>query len=36
MGVGRIAEDVGFVAEFDLATGLRDYLAWREASGFLE
>jgi len=36
MDVTRIAEDVGFVAQFDLATGLRDYLAWREATGFTE
>ena len=34
MDVTRIEEDVGFVAQFDLATGLRDYLAWREAAGF--
>ena len=36
MDVTRIEEDVGFVAQFDLATGLRDYLAWREATGFTE
>ena len=36
MDVSRIREDVGFVAEFDLAAGLRDYLAWREATGFIE
>jgi nucleoside-diphosphate-sugar epimerase len=36
MDVTRIEEDVGFVAQFDLATGLRDYLAWRQATGFTE
>ena len=36
MDVTRIEEDVGFVAQFDLPTGLRDYLAWREATGFSE
>ena len=36
MDVTRIEEEVGFVAQFDLATGLRDYLAWREATGFTE
>ena len=36
MDVARIREDVGFVAQFDLATGLRDYLTWRESTGFTE
>jgi nucleoside-diphosphate-sugar epimerase len=36
MDVTRMREDVGFAAEYDLATGLRDYLAWREATGFTE
>ena len=36
MDVARIGEDVGFVAQFDLASGLRDYLEWRESTGFTE
>ena len=36
MDVARIGEDVGFVAQIGLASGLRDYLAWREATGFTE
>ena len=36
MNVARIREDVGFVAQFDLASGLRDYLSWRESTGFTE
>ena len=36
MDVTRIEEDVGFVAQFDLAAGLRDYIAWREATGFTQ
>ena len=36
MDVNRIADDVGFVAQFDLMAGLRDYLAWREATAFIE
>ena len=36
MDVARIREDVGFVAQIGLASGLRDYLAWREATGFTE
>ncbi len=36
MDVTRMEEDVGFVAQFDLASGLRDYFAWREATGFTE
>ena len=35
MDVARIGEDVGFVAQFDLASGLRDHFEWRE-SGFTE
>ena len=36
MDVTRMREDVGFVAQYDLATGLRDYLTWRETTGFTE
>ena len=36
MDVARLREDVGFVAEFDLMSGLRDYLAWRLDAGFTE
>ena len=36
MDVSRIERDVGFVAQFDLKDGLRDYLAWREGTGFTE
>ena len=36
MDVTRMEDDVGFVARFDLATGLRDYLAWRDATDFTE
>jgi nucleoside-diphosphate-sugar epimerase len=36
MDVARIRDDVGFVAQIDLASGLSDYLAWREANGFTE
>ena len=36
MDVSRIERDVGFVAQFNLVAGLRDYLAWREATGFTE
>ncbi len=36
MDVTRIRDDVGFVARFDLASGLRDYLTWRENAGFTE
>lgn len=36
MDVSRIADDVGFVAQFGLTDGLRDYLAWREATAFME
>ena len=36
MDVTRIREDVGFVAQFDLASGLREYLTWRETTGFTE
>ena len=31
LDVTRIKEDVGFVANTDLATGLREYMEWREA-----
>ena len=36
MDVTRMEQDVGFVAQLDLAAGLRDYLDWREATGFTE
>ncbi len=36
MDATRIEKDVGFVARFDLAAGLRVYLEWREATGFTE
>ena len=36
MDVTRMQDDVGFVARFDLATGLRDYLGWREDTEFAE
>ena len=36
MDVSRIERDVGFVAQFNLVAGLRDDLAWREATGFTE
>ena len=36
MDVTRIREDVGFVAKYDLASGIRDYLTWRESTGFTE
>ena len=36
MDVSRMQEDTGFSAQFDLASGLRDYLEWREATGFTE
>ena len=36
MDVNRMRDDVGFVAQFDLASGLRDYLTWRESTGFTE
>lgn len=34
--VGRLREDVGFESQFDLASGLTDYLAWREAYHFAD
>ena len=36
MDVSRIRDDVGFVAKYDLASGLREYLTWRETTGFSE
>ncbi len=36
MDVTRLEQDVDFVAELDLRSGLRDYLAWREATHFNE
>jgi len=36
MDVSRIRDDTGFVAQFELASGLREYLTWRETTGFTE
>ena len=36
MDVTRIQEDLGFVPQFDLRSGLRDYLTWRRANDFTE
>jgi nucleoside-diphosphate-sugar epimerase len=34
MDVTRLGEDVGFKPAYDLASGIREYLEWRETSGF--
>ena len=34
MDVTRLREDVGFRPAYDLVSGIREYLEWREASGF--
>ena len=34
MDVTRLREDVGFEPDYDLVSGIREYLEWREASGF--
>ena len=34
--VSRLRDDVGFDAQFDLAAGLTDYLAWRQAHDFTD
>ena len=34
MDVTRLREDVGFTAQFDLASGISDYLTWREEFPF--
>ena len=34
LDVTRLREDVGFTASFDLASGLKDYLQWRETYSF--
>ena len=36
MDVNRMEKDLGFFAKFDMADGLRYYLAWRKATGFTE
>ncbi len=36
LDVTRLREDVGFTASFDLASGLKDYLQWREANSFYD
>ena len=35
MAIGRLREDVGFTAAFDLTSGLREYLEWREAAPYM-
>ena len=34
--VTRLREDVGFTATFDIASGIRDYIQWRESFPFLD
>ena len=34
MDTTRLREDLGFEPAYDLVSGIREYLAWREASGF--
>ena len=34
MDVSRLRDDIGFTAEYDLATGLNAFLEWRDESGF--
>jgi nucleoside-diphosphate-sugar epimerase len=36
LDVTRLREDVGFTASFDLASGLKDYLQWRETHSFYD
>ena len=36
MDVTRLRDDVCFVPQFDLVSGLRDYIAWRETNRFTE
>ena len=36
MDVTRLREDVGFVPEYDTASGIRHYLEWRKETGFSE
>ena len=35
MDASRLREDLGFTADFDLTSGLREYLRWRETAAFL-
>jgi len=34
LDVSRLRDDIGFIAEYDLAAGLNAYLQWREEYGF--
>ena len=36
MDVTRLIQDVGFVPEYNTASGIRSYLEWREETGFSE
>lgn len=36
LDVTRIKEDVGFIADTDLATGLQQYMEWREAFHYID
>ncbi len=36
MDVTRLRQDLGFAPRFDLASGLRDYFAWRRANDFTQ
>ena len=36
MDVTRLLQDVGFVPEYDTASGIRHYLEWRQETGFSE
>ena len=36
LDVTRLQQDLGFAARFDLASGLRDYFAWRRANDFTQ
>jgi nucleoside-diphosphate-sugar epimerase len=36
LSAARLRSDLGFVPRFDLRSGVREYVAWRQASGFTE
>jgi nucleoside-diphosphate-sugar epimerase len=36
MDVSRLRDDVGFTAQYDLESGLKAYLQWREEFSFQE
>ena len=36
MSSARLQSDLGFVPQFDLRSGIREYLAWRQATGFTD